>query len=265
MPIAKALEELLASQGQAKAIYESNGIIVVKHLLNRDEVDEIRDVFMEYEKNNTSASAEKLSYPRFDNLHRQPDLTAGALVKRLLLDRRFYGTVANLLGDAYGAQSMFFMKPPGARGQAYHQDNFFLGASPDTCVAAWIAVDDCDDDNGGLRVLPGTHNRPVLCHQQSADMDASYSEWQVSVDTGSVPIEAVMEAGDVLFFHGSIVHGSKPNLSERYRRSLVFHYIPQASTKVGHFYQPLVSPQGSDVHIEVGPSPGPCVPGGIPA
>ena len=132
------------------------------------------------------------------------------------------------------------------------------------CLAAWIALDDCDDSNGGLRVLPGTHVRPVLCHAQEADMDSSYSEWQVTVDAGAVPIEAVMEAGDVLFFHGSIVHGSQPNKSERYRRSLVFHYIPQASEVVGSFYQPLVSPEGEDVHITVGPSPGPCVPGGIP-
>jgi len=36
-----------------------------------------------------------------------------------------------------------------------HQDNLFLQAHPETCIAAWIAVDDCDGENGGLKMVPG--------------------------------------------------------------------------------------------------------------
>ena len=52
-----------------------------------------------------------------------------------------------------------------------------------------------------------------------------------------------MKAGDVLFFHGSVVHGSRPNTStDRFRRSLIFHYIPEDSTEIAAFYNPLVRP-----------------------
>jgi hypothetical protein len=38
--------------------------------------------------------------------------------------------------EAYAAQSMYYYKPPGAKGQGMHQDNFYLLASPATCIAA---------------------------------------------------------------------------------------------------------------------------------
>ena len=47
-------------------------------------------------------------------------------------------------------------KPPGARGQAFHQDNYYLLVQPYTCVAAWLAVDRSWPENGGLQVCPGT-------------------------------------------------------------------------------------------------------------
>ena len=67
------------------------------------------------------------------------------------------GTVLEaLLGEeVLAAQSMFYFKPPGARGQALHQDNFYLRVEPGTCVAAWVACDVIDRDNGGLEVVPG--------------------------------------------------------------------------------------------------------------
>ena len=40
----------------------------------------------------------------------------------------------------------------------------------------------------------------------------------------------LMRAGDVIFFNGSLIHGSYPNVStDRFRRSLIAHYRPSAS------------------------------------
>ena len=44
-------------------------------------------------------------------------------------------------------------KPPGARGQAVHQDNYYLRVPPYTCVAAWVASTS-STENGGLEVSP---------------------------------------------------------------------------------------------------------------
>jgi phytanoyl-CoA hydroxylase len=74
-----------------------------------------------------------------------------------MLDERIMNRVTAMIGPAFAAQSMFYFKLAGARGQALHQDNLFLLAHRETCPAAWIAIDDCDVDNGGLMVVPGSH------------------------------------------------------------------------------------------------------------
>ena len=59
---------------------------------------------------------------------------------RALLDPRPATSWKRCSGEEpLAAQSMFYFKPPGARGQALHQDNFYLRVKPGTCVAAWIA------------------------------------------------------------------------------------------------------------------------------
>ena len=82
---------------------------------------------------------------------------AGVLARNWMLSPRILDIVTTLIGAPLAAQSMFYFKPPGSRGQALHQDNLFLRSHPETCLAAWIAVDDCDAENGGRVVLEGQH------------------------------------------------------------------------------------------------------------
>ena len=41
--------------------------------------------------------------------------------------------------------------------------NIYLRVQPGTCMAAWMALDDCDEENGCMQVVPGSHTWPVLC------------------------------------------------------------------------------------------------------
>ena len=143
-----------------------------------------------------------------------------------------------MVGPAYAAQSMFYFKPPTARGQALHQDNIFLQAHPETCIAAWIAIDDCDGENGGLRVVPGSHRYEIICPDE-ADPDESFTSTEITLPEGMSTVQTELAAGDILFFHGSMVHGSGPNRSsDRFRRSLIFHYVPVDSTEIATVLQP---------------------------
>jgi ectoine hydroxylase-related dioxygenase (phytanoyl-CoA dioxygenase family) len=57
-----------------------------------------------------------------------------------------------------------------------------------------------------------------------------------------------MDAGDVLFFNGSLVHGSFPNTTtDRFRRALIGHYIEGDSEQVGEFYHPALRMDGTPV------------------
>jgi ectoine hydroxylase-related dioxygenase (phytanoyl-CoA dioxygenase family) len=250
-----------------RARYERDGVVQVDQLLGSDEVAAVRDAFMaQVEQDHLAIGAldgvandDVLArFPRFMQPHRRPELEVGVIARRLLTDPRLFDVVTTLVGPALGAQSMFYFKPPTARGQAMHQDNYFLRAHPETCIAVWIALDDCDAANGALAVVPGSHTMEVVCPEQAEEAE-SFTRDLVRPPAGMSAVQTVMRPGDVLFFHGSTVHGSLPNIStDRFRRALIFHYVPRASVEVARFYQPLVAPDGTEVRIADATGGGPC-------
>jgi len=252
--------------------YEKYGVVSSTGLLNQDEVDSIRSAFMDQVDRDKSLGHNDglpdndiLSrYPRFVHPHRHPELPIGKLARRYMLDRRILDQVEAIVGPVNAAQSMFYFKPPTARGQALHQDNLFLQSHPETCIAVWIAIDRVDEENGGLQVVPGSHRYDLVC-PGDADSETSFTNKAVHLPDGMTPEQTVMEPGDALLFHGSMVHGSGPNKSnERFRRSLIFHYIPQSSTKVAGFYLPLLSPTGKEIIISESLNGGVCGDGWVP-
>jgi len=231
--------------------FHRDGFVIVPQLFSPEEVAEIRETFMAA---NADGPIEGLSeirrgvggytdddplafYPRMMHPHKHQDKTVGPLSLRYLLDTRVQSVLAALMGEEpVAAQSMFYFKPPGARGQDLHQDNYYLQVSPDTCYAAWTAIDDVDQENGGMVLVPGSHTLPVLC-PSPADKTLYFTDHHLEVPEGKTTVAADMKAGDVLFFNGSVIHGSPPNTSQdRFRRAFICHYVPRASAEVSHWY-----------------------------
>jgi ectoine hydroxylase-related dioxygenase (phytanoyl-CoA dioxygenase family) len=68
-----------------------------------------------------------------------------------------------------------------------------------------------------------------------------------------------MKAGDALFFNGQVVHGSYPNTTtNRFRRSLIGHYILAEAQKVAQFYHPALHMDGSVVELGISEGGGSC-------
>lgn len=253
--------------------YERQGVVHVRSLLDDGEVAEIRETFMEQVERDRSIGHDDhvpdddvlARYPRFVHPHRHTDLAVGRLARRWMLEPRIIERVTAMIGQALAAQSMFYFKPPTARGQALHQDNLFLQAHPETCIAAWIAVDDCDAANGGLQVVPGSHRYELVCPGE-ADSEESFTTVEIPLPEGMAAVQTEMRAGDVLFFHGSTAHGSGPNRTpDRFRRSLIFHYVPRSSTEIARFYNPLLTLDGAEVTVTEAVGGGACGEGWQPS
>ena len=68
-----------------------------------------------------------------------------------------------------------------------------------------------------------------------------------------------MEPGDVLFFNGSLVHGSNPNrTARRFRRSLIGHYIQAEARQVAGYYHPALAMDGTQLRLGVSQDGGRC-------
>ena len=244
-----ALKRLSADD---KSQFDRDGFHVARGLFTTRETDFIREVFQEQgdqgptpplQVDNRLASNDPLArYPRMMMPHRYPGLRVGRVAMSVMLDPRIGHMLHDLSGEeAVAAQTMFYFKPPGARGQALHQDNFYLRVAPATCMAAWVAVDDADEENGGLMVVPGSHCGELACPEK-ADPAASFTTEHVAVPEGLREVPAILKAGDVLFFNGTLIHGSYPNTSpDRFRRALICHYAPASLREIANAYKPLIS------------------------
>jgi ectoine hydroxylase-related dioxygenase (phytanoyl-CoA dioxygenase family) len=250
---------------EQKTFYDANGYVVAPGLFSPDEVAGYRDHYMDLRAKGTypgdmiadtklGGDDPLVKFPRMIHMHRWDDTTL-----RWLLDARLNDCLTVLLGDEpLAVQSMLYFKPAGARGQALHQDNFYLNARPGTCMAAWLALDACDEENGCMRVVPGSHAWPVLCPAH-ADTSASFTNVTVPLPPNAEAVPILMNAGDVLFFNGTLVHGSFPNTSAgRFRRSLIGHYIEQKAEQVTGFDQPVLKMDGTAFRIGESAGGGPC-------
>lgn len=237
--------------------FKNEGYTIARNLFSQEEVSRLIEHYMTMRENGSYAgdfsgvqanNADPLKrFPRMIHMHRWDSLSLD-----WMLDPRLDEWMSALLGRSpYAVQTMLYFKPAGARGQALHQDQFYLQVQPGTCMAAWLALDPCDVENGCLQVVPGTHNLPVLCTEQ-ADLTESFTDVTVPVPEGMSTRPMIMQAGDVLFFNGQLVHGSYPNTSsDRFRRSLIGHYIVGEAEKVAQYYHPVLRMDGSEVDLGV--------------
>ena len=252
------------------ADYERDGYFIARGLLPREEVDHIRDVFMDQVKDGPVEGLSDVRrilgpddplayYGRLMHPHRHPDKPVGPLTMHYMLDLRIGNILWDLLGEEpMACQSMFYYKPPGARGQDLHQDNFYLKVKPGSCMAAWIAIDDADRENGGMVVVPGSHNMEVVCPEKS-DSKLFFTTEHVPVPDGLKEAPADMKAGDCLFFNGSVIHGSYPNTSkDRFRRALICHYLPASSTELSNWYRTPFRFDGTVAAVAPAAEGGPC-------
>ena len=193
-------------------------------------------------------------YPRLLQMHRGDETS-----RRFMLDERIRTALVDFLGiEPYAVQTMMYFKPAGARGQALHQDQRYLQVQPGTCVAAWLALDDCDAENGCLQVVPGTQAMDVLCPVVS-DRSKSFTRETVPVPPGHEVVDLPMKSGDVVFFNGQLIHGSGPNESkDRFRRIVVGHYIVGEAQAVAKYYFPVCRFDGTEVGLDVSEGGGAC-------
>jgi len=252
------------TQSGMREEFESRGFTVARGLFSPEEVQALTDHYMAMRDRGGDGwaeggvhpeDAEPLKrYPRLMQPHRGDDVSL-----RYLVDPRINAHLTELLGrEPYAVQTMVYYKPAGARGQALHQDQRYLRVDPGTCVAAWLVLDDTDEENGCMMVVPGSQDLPVLCPIPS-DESLSFVPETVPVPEGLTTEMVPMKAGDVLFFNGQLIHGSLPNRSkDRFRRIVVGHYIVGEAEAVAEYYHPVYRMDGSIVELKVSPHGGPC-------
>ena len=116
-----------------------------------------------------------------------------------------------------------FIKNPNEKGYvSYHQDAKYIGLEPHNWVTAWIAVTDSNENNGCMRMWPGSHKEKIKHHNQKFDENNLLTRGQ-TIENISIEktIPLVLKAGQMSLHHPKVVHGSELNKSNDRRIGFV--------------------------------------------
>ncbi|KAF8718596.1 hypothetical protein AX14_011747 [Amanita brunnescens Koide BX004] len=182
-------------------------------------------------------------------------------LKRLVRDLKFHR-------DPVALQSMIITKQPEIGGEVpEHNDSTFLYTDPPTALGFWIALEKCTPENGALSFLPGSHLTTPISKRfirlpaggtgfERLIPEDPETEAQIREANKSNYVLETCEPGDLVLIHGSVLHKSERNTSQRTRFAYTFHMIdspPHATYDSKNWLQPTEAMPFSRILQAAGP------------
>jgi ectoine hydroxylase-related dioxygenase (phytanoyl-CoA dioxygenase family) len=232
------------------ASYRENGFLVLPDLIDRGTVDALlaegtrvcRGEFGAIDGMQAGAAGES----DLDVLRKYLLCTyvhnASPLFRQMIADERLADVLESIIGpNVKGFFSQFFIKHAGMPGTAWHQDELFLPTRDRSLTSMWIALDPANDENGGMRFVPGSHKAgyfwPMRPHH-SDELDHVEEAYGFPGLESAVTVE--LAPGSAVVFSGYVLHSSGRNRTmDGFRRSLLYQY---ASAETPIAFHPRAEP-----------------------
>ena len=105
-----------------------------------------------------------------------------------------------------------------------HQDAYYFPFGPhDNILGVWVPLDDTDEDNGGLQVIPGSHKGSLREHEMPGTLTNAFAYEVENARSSPETVALKVQAGSAVFFHSRLMHTTRSNFSEKMRRVLTLH------------------------------------------
>tara|TARA_R100000664_G_scaffold24795_1_gene34648 strand:+ start:486 stop:1238 length:753 start_codon:yes stop_codon:yes gene_type:complete len=205
--------------------YDENGYLKLEKVWSEEEVSLIKKDLDDFADDFFTNKLDAHYYKSIQTLHTSKKMCD--IGDTVLRDRAIpIGSIA------------FYCKPNNSleHGSTWHQDNY-AGKSPDgnNYLNLAIALDDADETNGALMVVPGSHKwGDVPCNPKANFAKDENGRLYTAAPIGNnieLPKDAnivklTYNAGDVLVVNGLLVHKAhKNNHPTRWRRTIYLVYV----------------------------------------
>ena len=195
--------------------YKDKGYISPINALTSSEANEIRDEIEKIENEWPGA---------LEGINRNYIHLISPIFNKVCLNKNILDTVESIIGkNILICGTTLFIKNPNEKGfVSFHQDAKYIGLEPHNWVTAWLAVTDANEQNGCMRMLPGSHKENLKTHEQKFDENNLLTRGQTIRNVPLYKTEPIiLKAGQISLHHPTIVHGSGLNQSNDRRIGFV--------------------------------------------
>ena len=210
-----------ALSAEQAGLYGRDGYLAPLAALSPAEVNAARASLAEFE----SGLGPSINYLHYRQLH---------LFFRWAYDLAVHPSVLDAVESILGpnilvhSSTVFYKRGRERSYVSWHQDGYYWNVNVPRAVSAWIALSESTPENGCMRVIPGSHARGRLPHARTAadedNMLANGMEVASGADEGRAS-DVSLAPGQMSLHHIYLVHGSRPNLSDRERVGYAVRYI----------------------------------------
>jgi non-haem Fe2+, alpha-ketoglutarate-dependent halogenase len=234
------------------ATYQTDGVLFPKRVLLNEEAEAALAELEAYERRVGEAVNGKWRYKSH---------LVFPWINRIMRLPRILDLVVPLLGpDLMVWTSHLYPKEAGdGRFISWHQDAAHWGLDSQQIVTVWIALTPVTRENGCMRMLPKSHRRGIVEHEDTWDPANILTRGQTITDgideEQSVSVE--LHVGECSFHHVNMFHASHPNNSDGRRVGLALRYMTPSARqqRVDHDFATLVRGEDRFGHFELEPQP----------
>jgi ectoine hydroxylase-related dioxygenase (phytanoyl-CoA dioxygenase family) len=222
---------------ESPADWNEYGFLIKKGLLSEEIMSEYEKCWIE--NNAEIVDGELLpirlgGWPDCTPYRRHPE------VMEILMHEEIHKTMEELIGEPAGVH--LNLTGWASTSRNWHQDTYLNPSHVgDYYVAIWIALETIHPDSGPFQIIPGSHKwrtvtqEKILAALEPEERDFKWPRHSERILTpmfehvikeNEAPVLTYLpERGDVLFWHGRLLHrGSTPNNPKLLRKALIAHY-----------------------------------------
>lgn len=195
--------------------FDENGFVVLPFL----DAEQVRQLNQLYSELNIQANS----------FHSSSFFTDVSVKKKIneIGEQIFQEKVSATFRDIKKLGCSFLTKPVGESGRMpVHQDWTVVDETKYYSVTIWTALQDVNEENGAMRVLPRSHRFTNTL--RAPTLPSEYSEVQETILNAMQTVS--LKAGEALIFNHALLHASFDNLSEKPRLAFTYGLIPKEAS-----------------------------------
>jgi ectoine hydroxylase-related dioxygenase (phytanoyl-CoA dioxygenase family) len=214
------------------ANYHANGYVIPQYRLEPEFVKELQDALNTLIANNPGVRPEKLVSAHIEGRNDE-GVTGSQKFLQLAMHPPIIDLVEQLIGPDIILWGCHVFCKPASEGYEtpWHQDGHYWPIRPLANCTVWVALEPSTQENGCLRVIPGSHTAKQLyehLHEDRNDLTLNQRMAEGTFDE-SQAADLELQPGEMSMHDIYMIHGAKANTSQQRRTGVALRFMPGTS------------------------------------